>query len=529
VPGQAHLRAPPQPEPYDPFHPGVEKLATGALAEIGQTGLKFTSGFLTEEFLPDLRGPLGRRAFSEMANNDPTCGAVLFAITNLIRRASWNVKPADDSNAAGEAKDFVHDALFKDMSHTWDDFMSEALTMLSYGFAPHEIVWKIRRGPDEAPEYRSRFTDGKFAPRKLPLRSQDTVARWLFDPSGGIQGFEQGVTGSSGAAMVNRVTIPIERMLLNRTTPVLGNPEGKSIFRNSYRPWWFKKRIEEFEAIGVERDLAGFPVLRVPKRLLQADAQPPDKMLLAEYTKLVSEIRRDAREGLVLSSERDDKGNFVYEFTLVTSGGQRQHDTSAIISRYDNRVAIVTLTDFIFLGASGRTGSFALSTDKTELFTFACEAFIGSIADVINRHLIPRWWKLNGEPEDTMPTLEPGKVTRISLQELADYIKSLSGAGAPMFPDEELENNLRERADLPPVPEDRELPDPTIPVVDPTLPQPDPNAPPPQLPPPKPKQAGALPDLHLTVNIDGRQSAKRIGSMKRNDDGSIRVEMTEEE
>jgi len=31
-------------------------------------------------------------------------------------------------------------------SHTWEDFVVEALSMLGYGFAPHEIVYKRRLG-----------------------------------------------------------------------------------------------------------------------------------------------------------------------------------------------------------------------------------------------------------------------------------------------------------------------------------------------------------------------------------------------
>jgi hypothetical protein len=34
-----------------------------------------------------------------------------------------------------------------DMSHTWDDMISEILTMLVYGWSWHEIVYKKRVGP----------------------------------------------------------------------------------------------------------------------------------------------------------------------------------------------------------------------------------------------------------------------------------------------------------------------------------------------------------------------------------------------
>lgn len=36
------------------------------------------------------------------------------------------------------------------------------------------------------------------------------------------------------------------------------DPEGKSILRNAYRSWYFKKRIQEIEGIGIEATLLVF-------------------------------------------------------------------------------------------------------------------------------------------------------------------------------------------------------------------------------------------------------------------------------
>lgn len=37
--------------------------------------------------------------------------------------------------------------------------------------------------------------------------------------------------------------------------------------RNAYRSWYFKRRIQEVEGIGIERDLAGLPVMYAPADL----------------------------------------------------------------------------------------------------------------------------------------------------------------------------------------------------------------------------------------------------------------------
>jgi hypothetical protein len=48
----------------------------------------------------------GRRVYREMSDNDPTVGAIIFAISMLLRQAKWDFKAADDSAEAEDAKSF---------------------------------------------------------------------------------------------------------------------------------------------------------------------------------------------------------------------------------------------------------------------------------------------------------------------------------------------------------------------------------------------------------------------------------------
>lgn len=427
---------------------GVEK-ASFTPKEIGETGLRRTSGFLDEEFLPALRGSERKsRVFREMRDNDPVVGAVLFAIEQLMRQATWDVKPAGEDLRDQEHADLLEGMLFQDMSHTWEDFVSEVFSMLPFGYAPMEIVWKKRGGSGPNPRTRSMFTDGLIAPRKISLRAQETVVRWKFDEDGGIQGVvQQPITGGM-------VTIPIEKMLLFRTSIHKNNPEGRSVLRNAYRPWYFKKRIEEIEGIGIERDLAGLPVVRVPGKLLSDQASADEKKAAQSYKDLVTNIRRDKKEGVVMPSDRDkDTGEYKYDLQLLSTGGSRQFETSKIIDRYDRRIATTVLADFIFLGQE-KTGSFALSSDKTALFATALDAWLDMVAATINRHLVPRIWSLNGLPEETMPTLEHGDVEKPNIEELGKYVSNIAGAGAALFPNRDLENRLLELGNLPQMPDE---------------------------------------------------------------------------
>lgn len=418
---------------------------------IGSTGLKQYGGFVVEEFVKELKGIRGANTFREMADNDPVCGAVLFAIEMLLRQTKFEVQAADDSDEADADKEFFEEVL-TDMSSSFAEVLTEIVSMFTYGYAPMEIIWKRRGGPDsEDPTERSQYSDGKIGVRNISLRAQTSIVRWAFDPEdGGILGvWQQPIAGPM-------VFIPIAKLLLFRTRNVRNNPEGRSILRNAYRPWFFKKRIEEIEGIGIERDLAGLPVASIPGSYLDQNADNSQKAIASAWKKLVTNVRRDRQEGILIPSDRDQHGNPLFEFKLLSSSGSRQIDTTKIIDRYDNRITATVLADFIMLGSQGRGGSHALSQNKTEIFTTAIEAFLDNICDTFNRHFLPRLWKLNGKDVTTMPKMTHGDIERKDLAGLAALLTSLAGAGATLFPDADLENHIREEAGLPPAPEDGE-------------------------------------------------------------------------
>jgi phage gp29-like protein len=412
------------------------------LTEIGSTGLRRTGGTVYEEFLVSLRGRRGAKVYREMSENDPVIGSILYAIEKIILRLEWTIKPASDKQEDRDTAEFVEQCLY-DMSDSWDSTLSQILSMLVYGYAFHEIVYKIRDGAgNEDPSRRSAFSDGKIGWRKWPIRGQETHNNWMFDEGGGIQGFEQIDPYGAG---IHR--IPIDKGLLFRTTSAKNNPEGKSLLRTSYRPWYFKRRIEEMEAIGIERDLAGLPIAYMPPEYLSSAATADQQAVRDSIVSIVQNVKRNEQEGIVFPLVFDDRGNKMFSIELLNSGGSRQFDTDKVISRYDQRIAMSVLSDFILLGHE-RTGSFALGSSKIDLWTMAIEAICKSIAEVINYHAIPRLLKMNGMKIGSTPQLVYSEVSHIDLTEIADYVSKLTTAGA-ITPDEEMEEFLRGLAGLP--------------------------------------------------------------------------------
>lgn len=405
--------------------------------ERGRIGQKRYGGVIYEEFLPELRGRRGIAAFSEMSENDDVVGAILFAIEMLVRQAKWKVEPSGSTAKDKEAAEFVKSCM-DDMQETWTDTVSEILSFLTFGWSFHEIVYKRRMGKTKDIRTRSKYEDGLIGWQKLPIRAQETLYQWEYDEEDNLLGMTQMPPPNFGI-----FTIPIEKALLFRTKSRKNNPEGRSILRNAYRSWYFKRRIQEIEGIGIERDLAGLPVLHGPEDLdLWDDNNEINTKIRTELETMVRNIRRDELEGVVLPHG--------FELELLSSGGSRQFDTNAIINRYDTRIAMTVLADFILLGHQ-QTGSFALSSDKTELFAVAIGAFLDVICETFNSQGIPaliEWNKKSFAGITDYPKMVHGDIEDADITKVSTFIKDMTGIGV-LIPDDGLEDYIRQVGHLP--------------------------------------------------------------------------------
>lgn len=410
---------------------------TPDFSEVGRVGQFKYAGLFYEEFLHELRGRRGCEVYKEMADNDDIIGAILFAVEMLMRQVTWSIDPAGTTPADKKAAEFMESCM-DDMQQTWSDTISEILSFLTFGWSYHEIVYKRRMGHKKDPALNSKYDDGLVGWRKLPIRSQDTLYRWEYDDDDNLTGMTQMPPPDFALR-----TIPAEKALHFVTKSRKASPEGRSILRNAYRSWYFKRRIQEIEGIGLERDLAGLPVIKPPKDVNIFDTDDPEMVKRKNYaTRLVSSIRRDQEEGVVLPDG--------WELSLLSTGGRRQFDTNSIIERYDSRMAMTVLADFVLLGHQ-QVGSFALSSDKTEMFSVAIGAYLDLICDVFNDQGIPRLIDLNGNAFAGItdyPRLTHGDVESPNLAELGTFIKDMTGVGV-LTPDEGIEDYVRRAAGLP--------------------------------------------------------------------------------
>jgi hypothetical protein len=369
-------------------------MAKANYTELGSTGLVEFSGQIQEDFLRELRGKEGYKRFREMTLNSPIIGALLLANELSIRKVSWNFVDKDAPEGATSPRVELLERARDNLTTGWNDFITEALSMLPHGFSLFEICYE---------RVESAVLWRKFAPR-----GQDTIYKWNQEESG-LWGVTQ-----QAAPRYQIVEIPADKLLHFRTRVERGNPEGRSVLRTAWIPYYYAKHIMQVEAIGIERDLAGLPMIELPQG---ADTSDNDTSDYGVAHKLVRNIRNDEQAGAVIP--------FGWKLSLLSTGGSRQFDTDKIVQRYEKRMLMAALAQFIMLGQDG-VGSLALSKDMSDFFTMAVNAMADIISETFTKHAIPRLLKLNGYDAEGV-CLEHTPAGDVDVNMLVDAIQKAGG------------------------------------------------------------------------------------------------------
>lgn len=416
-------------------------------------GYERAGGLVLDEFLPPLRTYRGKLTIRQMTDNCPTIGAVLFAINNIFRSVEWTVDLPEEligDEAAEEQRDYLEHTLFTDIGDpndmdtwsSWDDFIQNALTMLPWGHAEINPVFKKR-------------DDGRVGISEFILIAQESLYQWdIVEPSGNVKGLWQ--QHPYGGPMLY---VPRENYLHFKASPFKGSPEGRSILRTSYKPWRRRENLQTTEAILAERG-TGFPVVTCDSQILEdskgtGPAAEAAKQTIKMLEKIPKNVKINSQSGMVLytnnykNQDGTDTGNARVKFEFAPVGTTNPIDIRMAIRDYDMSIARATLSQFLFNG-SGETGSRAMDESQQGMFLRAINGWLETLSGVINRQLIAKMWKLNGmEDAEFMPYVSYTSLDKADLAEIGSFIRELSAAGAPIFPNEEITEYLLNLAGLP--------------------------------------------------------------------------------
>ena len=388
------------------------------------------SGFILEEQNPALQGRRGMDVWKAMGH-DPTVAMLLKVMELPQRAATWEMEPADDSTQAAELADFAHYNLWEfgvsGAQSYWDDALRQATTGRNqFGFAPFELIYRIDN--DRYP--------GKVCLERLSWMAQWTRYKWNVEevdlPDGGRM--RKLISMTQWAPPFYQFTVvPSDKMALFVRDMNGENWDGVPLLRPIYKPWYIRDRLYSIQSVGLERGYMGVPVGKLPM-LYTADM----KKLMVD---IVQGFRTHERAGAVI---REDM-SFEMLFNKLQGAPMQE-----AIAFFTTEMARSALAQFTMLG-SNNVGSFALSSDQSDLFLMGLNADANYTCQVMNGDpVIPKLIRFNwaNTPSTMMPRLTHGQVG----QRLPD--KWLRGLG-PLFqwgalvPDDGLEDTLRQELGFP--------------------------------------------------------------------------------
>ena len=414
-------------------------------AEVGSLGLRQIGGIIGEEWLRKLQGAQGIREFKTMEVSDATAFAAVQLTKMSVKQVKFWFDAAGETDADGQAKDFAEDCK-ADMESNWINYLDEFMSCIACGYSVLEIVYKLRIGPNEEdPSRRSLHDDGRIGWRKFAFRPQETLDHWGFDPvTGELTGFWQ-----RDPVTADTHFIPKAKMLHFIMNSTKGNPEGVSLLRGAYPAYYKKHKLEEWELVHISRNVAGIPKGVIPMSEFRRDSAGHKSELRDEIERILNDFYKNEETYFCLPSD-------VYEGTSVPMvdiklAADQQPSavlpTTEPINRYQMEEARVMGVGFMLLD---KGGSYALAKETSNFYVMFITSICDMICEVMNRQAIPQLFKLNTwEGLSGLPQLVHDKVTETDAQVVAEVLLNLMRAGAHIFPNDELQEQIYKELGVP--------------------------------------------------------------------------------
>lgn len=399
------------------------------MSQMSHAGLRVVGGNVYEEQDLNLVWPYAMVTYKKMMK-DATIAPALQLVEMAIARVPWRVKaPVGKEEEFKVQVDFLRTVMNDLDGQTWGEFIRQAATHNSFGFAITEKVYRYRTR-----EKGSKYTDGRIGLKKLAPIPQDTILNWVFDAAGkdfiGLNqsaGYISNFDGSTSRDSSPK-EIPRKKFLLFRNMGAKNSPEGISPLNSCYTAWRYKVELEKFEATGVSQDMRGLKVMYLPPQYLDPNASPEDKAVYEHYERGMTNLHRNEQSALILPMYRDDSGEKMFEFDVVSVRGQNAHDVDKIITRYKKEIITSLMAGQLILGQEGG-GSYSLAESLDSVTQMVIDTRLTAIKDQLNNDLIPQLFELNGWDITETPYFDFGEVAQQSLDEISKYVQRVGAAG----------------------------------------------------------------------------------------------------
>lgn len=395
-----------------------------SLSELGSQ-----AGGRIQEVVPILIGTQALLTYTRMVRGDTSVRTSLRAGKAPILGADFYVDPYDDSPDSDVIKDFVAHNLFSGMSSPFIKIIEQCLKMYENGYSVFEPVWEMREWTPPA------SATGAFARRKqytmlkkIAVRPSSTITKINYDDNGGPLSIEQNAIRASGVP--NKVTIPIEKLLIFTFDQDAGDLQGNSILRSAYPHWYYKDHLYKIDAVQKERHGIGVPDIE-----LQPGFSPQDKAFAHQLG----------------ANLRTNESSYIVRTTTMKVGFAelKSQPVNALESaiHHDDMIMKNIMVQFLNMGLSGAGGR-ATGATAMDMFLKSMKYVAGSICDVFNSYLIPNLVAYNFKT-DQFPKLDVRNIGETKdLQMWAAAMANLIKQKAIQV-DDETEQWIRRQVDMP--------------------------------------------------------------------------------
>jgi hypothetical protein len=437
-----------------------------SLGEKGLLGLKTANGKIYEEVQAAFRFPAMLTTVAQMRNN-PTVGSAVNVYRMMMSRIPWDVEASASASEVDKQRAAIVRTMMDDMEHSWAVFIESVIPYLEYGFGINEKVMRRRLKRNG-----SKFDDGLVGLKKLPTRSQDTIASWLFSEDGAdLVGVEQSLQWiENPQRFQNRtnekglIEIPREKFLLFSASANKGNPEGNSIYKNIFLSFKQLSMLLDQELLTIAKDMSGALKIEIPPQYLSPEATPEQQAVVKMFKDIVDKYSAGEQRGLLVPRVIDpETKQELFKYDILESKSQAKVDIEAVVKRTQSDILSALSVDVLKLGSDG-SGSFSLADAKTSILALAIDYRMREIADVLNSDLMPTIYAMNGWDQTNMAKFVYKDIEEVDLESYSKAIQRIFSTSA-IEVDRPVLNKIREAMKFPLKPDDEPVDKENLPAV----------------------------------------------------------------
>ncbi len=334
-------------------------------------------------------------------------------------------------------KDFIEYNI-RTMKRTPRAVAAEKAEMIFNGLAPHEIVTRVEK---DYTEYVGHFVlddlvyiDPLTIDANRPIETADggrNIKYWrqrrdAFKDTNGTYSKDSLNMDGRGVKQIDSRKVSVSSYAASSSRPL-----GRSSLDAAYSPWREKVLIQDYLVMGIQKDLAGTPVLEVPAELLSKAAADPngdEAKTIAQLQIQMGNLHAGDQGFMILPSDpfENASGNTrMYNAKFLgIEGGGKSFNLVEIIEQKKTAIFNVLGASHLITGESGG-GSYNLHEGKANVQAHYSKRDNIIIDDCWNKDISPYILKMNNltnEKISDIPVYEHGEVQPLSADEEGKYI-----------------------------------------------------------------------------------------------------------